>query len=90
MHKKIKLISNKKFQILFILDRINRRRYRESKKCYTTYTLSERYQLAENIRVAKIMKRTTIVIVILNLLTLPVRYWKCSKNRKNNFPKKLV
>ena len=46
-----------------------------TKKCYknlSNYTLSERFQIAENMRVARIMKRSIFLITLGNLIIFPV------------------
>uniref|UniRef100_A0A915E0P9 Uncharacterized protein n=1 Tax=Ditylenchus dipsaci TaxID=166011 RepID=A0A915E0P9_9BILA len=44
-----------------LIDNLNQRRYRHSWTTGNAYTLSERYQLAENIRSGKIMRRSITV-----------------------------
>uniref|UniRef100_A0AC35GS98 Gustatory receptor n=1 Tax=Panagrolaimus sp. PS1159 TaxID=55785 RepID=A0AC35GS98_9BILA len=50
--------------IFFYTDYINHKRYNHSLIYGNTYTLSERYQLCENIRTSSLMKRCAIVCVI--------------------------
>ena len=54
--------------VLVFLDYFNKKRHRIALYNISRYTLSERFQIQENIRAALLMKRVTIAIVILNLL----------------------
>uniref|UniRef100_A0AC34Q419 Uncharacterized protein n=1 Tax=Panagrolaimus sp. JU765 TaxID=591449 RepID=A0AC34Q419_9BILA len=54
----------------FFIDWINRRFYKESKKHAKKYSLTEQYQLSENIRSASMFKRMAIFIMFGNFICL--------------------
>ena len=64
----------KKFQLFFVIDRINKRKYRSSDRIGANYTLCERFQLLENIRLSKLLKNTIILGSIGSSITIFVCY----------------
>uniref|UniRef100_A0A914YY06 Uncharacterized protein n=1 Tax=Panagrolaimus superbus TaxID=310955 RepID=A0A914YY06_9BILA len=53
--------------LLWILEKFNEKRYRTSLTNPSHYSLSERFQLNENIKTAKIIRRVAEVVNVLNI-----------------------
>ncbi|KAI6198002.1 hypothetical protein M3Y94_01293000 [Aphelenchoides besseyi] len=56
------------FFCFMLAERINRRLYKNVQSIVGIYTLSERYQLSENVRTCGIMKRVLIMSFMLNII----------------------
>ncbi|RCN37849.1 hypothetical protein ANCCAN_16224 [Ancylostoma caninum] len=52
----------------FIFNAINQRRYQKSISVGTTYTLSQKFQLSENIRTSSLLSRACVASALLNTL----------------------
>ncbi|EYC04795.1 hypothetical protein Y032_0086g1994 [Ancylostoma ceylanicum] len=52
----------------FIFNAINQRRYQKSISVGTTYTLSQKFQLSENIRTSSLLSRACVVSALMNTL----------------------
>ncbi|KAI1715967.1 sre G protein-coupled chemoreceptor domain-containing protein [Ditylenchus destructor] len=55
---------------LLAVDYINQRRYKHSSTAGSNYTLSERFQLAENIRSGRLMRHSATVLVVGNAIII--------------------
>ena len=54
------------------MDKLNESRYKVSVTTGTAYTLSERFQLSENMRSAKLLRGALCCITICNMCTFTV------------------
>ena len=70
---------------LWWLERLNEKRHRNSLYNPNRYSLSERFQLNENIKTAFIIRRVIFLIVILNILIgalIPYSFWSLTELSK--------
>lgn len=62
------------FQTFIFFDQINQIRYKRSITVGNNYTLSQRYQLAENIRSANLMRKSIVLYTVFNSIIMLVRF----------------